>query len=224
MNRKVTFNEYLYYASGRQNCMYSLFHLDLKKRQCLFSTFSIEMFWPKRDQVIIDVPIRVPEYSLPEGGVATSVPLEFLVCRKRNMKNILSTEQFAYLKNFVAPVQPNSLKNTSNDQGGLVVMAESDDAANHIVNSEIGEILAKLGETNISDIHITDQRVYNNYPLWLRATLFIDTSSEEKLKENARALKLIFQLVDRAVTLRLTGNSKQKAEKARKAVERLKQK
>jgi hypothetical protein len=104
------------------------------------------------------------------------------------------------------------------------VLAESEEAANHMINSEIGEILAKLGEANIQDIHISDQRVYNNYPLWLRATLFIDTSSEDKLKDNARALKLLFQLVDRAVTLRLTGSAKQKAEKARKAVERLKQK
>ena len=36
-------------------------------------------------------------------------------------------------------------------------------------------------------------------------------------------MKLLFQIIDRAVTLRLTGNAKQKAEKARKAVEKLKQ-
>ena len=112
----MTFNEYLYYASGRQNMMYSLFRIDLKKRQCLFSSLSLELVWPKRDQVTIEVPIRVPEYSLGEGaGSSTSVPLEFMIVRKRNLKNLFAVEQYAYLKNFVAPVQPNSLKHTSND-------------------------------------------------------------------------------------------------------------
>jgi hypothetical protein len=85
--------------------MYSLFRIDLKKRQCLFSTLSLEMIWPKRDQVTIEIPIRVPEYSLAEGaGVMNTVPLEFMIVRKRNMKNVFAGEQFAYLKNFVAPV------------------------------------------------------------------------------------------------------------------------
>lgn len=67
---------------------------------------------------------------------------------------------------------------------------------------------------------MTDQKPYNSYPLWFRATLTIDTSSEEKLKESARAVKLLFQIIDRAMTLKLSGGAKQKAEKARKAVER----
>lgn len=71
---------------------------------------------------------------------------------------------------------------------------------------------------------MTDQKPYNSYPLWFRATLTIDTSSEEKLKESARAVKLLFQIIDRAMTLKLSGGAKQKAEKARKAVERQKQK
>lgn len=104
------------------------------------------------------------------------------------------------------------------------MLAESDDAANHIIDSHIGEQLAELGEANIHEIHITDQKPYNSYPLWFRATLIIDTSSEDKLRESARAVKLLFQIIDRTVTLKLTGAAKQKAEKARRAVEKQKQK
>lgn len=203
--------------------MYALFKFELKKRQCLFSTCSVELIWPKKDQVTIEVPIRVPEYNLTEGGTSTSVPLEFMICKKRNMKQVFATEQYSYLKNFVGPVLPQNLKGAKFEQSGLVVLAESDEAANHIIDIQIGELLATFGETHIQDIHITDQRPYNNYPLWFRATLNIDTSSEEKLAESARVVKLLFQIIDRAVTLRLTGNAKQKAEKARKAVEKLKQ-
>lgn len=60
--RKVTFNEYHYYASGRQNCMYALFKIELKKRQCLFSTCTMELIWPRKDMVTIEVPVRVPDY------------------------------------------------------------------------------------------------------------------------------------------------------------------
>lgn len=202
--------------------MYALFKYDLKKRQCFFSTCTLELIWPRKDMVTIEIPIRVPEYNLPEGGVSTHVPLEMMICRKRHMKALLQSEQFAYLKNFVGPVQPRSFKNAPSE-GGLVVLAENEEAANHVVDSTIGELLAKFGETHIQEIHITDQKIYNNYPLWLKATLFIDTSSEEKLKESARLVKLIFQMVDKAVTLRLTGTAKAKADKARKAVEKLKQ-
>lgn len=104
------------------------------------------------------------------------------------------------------------------------MLAESEDAANHIIDNSIGELLARFGETHIHEIHFSDQKVYNNYPLWLRASFYIDTSSEETLKESARLIKLLFQMIDRAVTLRLTGKAKEKAEKARKAVEKAKQK
>lgn len=144
--RKVTFNDYHYYASGRQNCMYALFKIELKRRQCLFSTCTLELIWPRKDMVTIEVPIRVPDFSLQDGQTSNSVPLEFMIVRKRNMKATLQqTDNLAYLKNFVGPVQPNGLKNAGSD-GGLVVLAESEEAANHMINNEIGELLAKYGE------------------------------------------------------------------------------
>jgi Protein of unknown function (DUF1682) len=128
---KVTFNDYYYYASGRQHCKYALFKIELKKRQCLFSTCTMEMIWPKRDMVTIEVPIVIPEYQ--ENGVTTNhIPLEFMIVRKRNMKSTFSN--FGYLKNFVGPVLPKSL--VASD---LVVLAESDEAGNHIIDSYVGE-------------------------------------------------------------------------------------
>jgi len=55
----------------------------------------------------------------------------------------------------------------------------------------------------------------------LRATLAIDTSSEEKLKESARMVKLILYIVDRVASLRLSQHAKAKADKNRREVEKL---
>jgi hypothetical protein len=152
------------------------------------------------------------------------VPLEFLIVRKRNMKATLQqTEQFAYLKNFVGPVQAQALKNAGSD-GGLVVLAESEDAADHMIDNSISELLAKYGEQHIHEIHFTDQKVYNNYPMWLKATLYVDTSSEERVKESGKLIAMLLKLVDKSVNLRLTGKAKERAEKVRKAVEKQKQK
>ena len=85
----MTLNDYHYYASGRQNCMYALFKIELKRRQCLFSTCTLELIWPRKDMVTIEVPIRVPEYALQDGQSSNSVPLEFMIVRKRNMKATL---------------------------------------------------------------------------------------------------------------------------------------
>ena len=86
---KVTFNEYHYYASGRQNCLYALFKIELKRRQCLFSTCTLELIWPRKDMVTIEVPIRVSDYQNADGIATNSVPLEFMILKKKNMKPTL---------------------------------------------------------------------------------------------------------------------------------------
>jgi len=59
--------------------------------------------------------------------------------------------------------------------------------------------------------------------MWMRVTLNI-TDSEDGLKEQARLVKLMLYIVDRVVALRLSANNRQKAEKSRKAIEKIKQK
>jgi len=223
---KVTLNDYNYYASGRVNCMYALFKVELKRRQCLFSMCTLELIWPRKDMVTIEIPIRVPDGSAnPDGTVSkASIPLEFMIVSKRNMKATLQqNEQLSYLKNFVGPVQAEGLKNAGSD-GGLVVLAESEDAANYMIDNSIGELLSKLGEQHIHEIHFTDQKAYNNYPMWLKATFYVDTSSEERLREAGKLINMVLKMVDKSISLRLTGKAKEKAERVRKAIEKQKAK
>lgn len=59
--------------------------------------------------------------------------------------------------------------------------------------------------------------------MWMKVTLNIDTTSEDRLKETNRLIKLLCYMVDRVVTLRLSPANKAKADKSRKAAEKIKQ-
>lgn len=56
-------------------------------------------------------------------------------------------------------------------------------------------------------------------PLFMRASLVVD-NNEDRLKECGRLVKLLFTMVDRIVTLRLSREARAKAEKNRKEVEK----
>lgn len=57
----------------------------------------------------------------------------------------------------------------------------------------------------------------------MRATFNVDPN-EDRLKESARLVKLLFTMVDRIVTLRLSKESRSKADKNRKEAEKLRAK
>lgn len=100
------------------------------------------------------------EYQLPDGSTTNSIPVELVICRKRDMKSLFNN--IAYLKNFVAPTQVKSFKQENPDSNSLMVLAETEEAANHIIDNQVGEIIQKIGMDNIHEIHITDQKGYNN--------------------------------------------------------------
>ena len=117
---------------------------------------SLELIWPKKDQVFIEIPIKVPEYYLSDGTSTSHIPLELIICKKRDMKTFFTT--YPILKSTVGPVKANTLKAESD----LIVLAESDEVANHVIDNQVGDILSKFGDYHIQEIHITDQKLFNN--------------------------------------------------------------
>jgi len=69
----------------------------------MFTSIGMDMIWPTKDRVIVEIPINAPEYQLPDGGSTTVIPVELIVTSMRNIKNLHS--QHAYLKKFIGPVQ-----------------------------------------------------------------------------------------------------------------------
>jgi len=73
----------------------------------------MDLIWPSKDTVTIEVPIDAPEYTLSDGTSTNLIPLELVLVKRRELKNIFSS--FAYLKNFVSPVQAKHMKVEGSD-------------------------------------------------------------------------------------------------------------
>jgi hypothetical protein len=67
----------------------------------------MDMIWPTKDKVIVEIPLSIPEYTLPDGSTSTQIPLELIVCTMKHIKHMHS--EHAYLKKFVGPVQVPSI-------------------------------------------------------------------------------------------------------------------
>lgn len=105
----------------------------------------------------------------------------------------------------------------------LVVLAENDETANHLIDKQSAEVLKMYGPKQLVSLHISDCQVYNKYPLFMRARICIGTTKEEHV--NALALlQVVFRVLDRLVTLKLTGTERAKAEKNRKKIQAIKNK
>ena len=151
----------------------------------------------------IDIPIRFPG----DFKAKPSVPLEFFVCRKSAQKAVFTMHE--HLSNFVVqvkadnlpvPVVPSSKKELKKykQSDHLIVLAESEEAANSIIDSKIGEILQHNGEV-LLDVHITDQEVYNKFGMFMRARILI---GDKEANENAvKVLQAIFKMCDRVTNL-----------------------
>jgi len=107
-----------------------LFKFDLKKRQCLFTTLGFELIWPKKDHVIIEIPISVSEYALSDGTMTTKIPVELVMCRTRDIKNYHTN--FPYIKKFIAPLTAKTYNPEKQDSNTLAIYGESSEAVNHI--------------------------------------------------------------------------------------------
>ena len=59
--RSTSYSEFTFYASGRQNCFYSLFKLDMLRRQCLLSSLLVEKIYVTGDVLTVDIPVRFPQ-------------------------------------------------------------------------------------------------------------------------------------------------------------------
>lgn len=73
----------------------------------------MDLIWPTKDTVTIEVPIQLSESNSIEANATSPVPIEFYICKKRDIKKVF--ENFPYLKNFVAPLKAKNLKNEGSD-------------------------------------------------------------------------------------------------------------
>lgn len=74
--RQTSWSEYTFYASGRKNCFYSLYKLEMDKRHCVFSRFVLGFMQPTQDILTVDIPILFPGGDY---GGPPPYPIEFFL-------------------------------------------------------------------------------------------------------------------------------------------------
>jgi len=81
-----SYSEYVYFASGRKNCLFAEFKINLIRRHCVLTRWIYDFAKGTTDNLIIDIPIDL-------GG--RELPLEFFICKKKDLKKNL--EKMIYL-------------------------------------------------------------------------------------------------------------------------------
>ena len=103
LDRATSFSEFTFYASGRRNCFYALFKLDMYKRHCVFSNWIVDKMYSPGDVLTVDVPIRFTG----EVNQTSPVPIEFFICRKSKIRASMETHE--HFKQFVTQVKADHL-------------------------------------------------------------------------------------------------------------------
>ena len=96
----------------------------------------------------------------------------------------------------------------------LIVLGENEEIVNQLIDKNVGEILQKYGEC-LHELHVTDQKVYNKYPVFMRARIEIG-DSEETMTRALKVLQVIYTVIDKVIRVKLTDSARQKCEKNRK--------
>lgn len=195
---QIKYHEFEFYASGRDNCHYAFMNLRTKRRQDVICGGILGVLWPETDRLILDIPIE------------SDLPLEILVVRHNHVKRTL--QEMPNLKGLVEAQK-------QFPKTHLTPMAESSETVDAVFTKKFTNALEKY-EKYLEFLHVTDQRVYTNYPLVLKAEILLgDTPAE--YKNSVDLVKTLLELVDHiAKNVKLSAKSMEKSKKLREAEEK----
>ena len=205
-----SYADYEYFASGRKNNWYTEFKINLIRRHCFFTKNIADVYIGNKDTITIEAPIDM-------GG--KEYPMEFLVCKRKDLKSKMA--QFDHLdgdfiKNSNAKHYRLGEKDLSK-KNALMIMSEHDEIANQIIDEFVGKALLSLEDTGLlHEIHITDQKVYNNFPLFFRMVIEIPGMNDTQGNEKALLLhQVAYHIIDLIASLKMSKTAHEKCEKNR---------
>ncbi|CEL97932.1 unnamed protein product [Vitrella brassicaformis CCMP3155] len=132
--RQESWDEYLFYASGRQGCSHLLARLQLDRRQDAVHSFILKYITPRPDTCIIEIPF---------DSMDTYV---MAVLRRKDQKIIHN--KYEDLKEF-AKARKSDLPQS------LVVLADSGDPVDHLLTPQVVKALTAF-ESSLVCLHISD--------------------------------------------------------------------
>jgi len=195
-------NCFKFYASGRQNCIYFLTTIELKKRQDLITMAIFNLIWPERDRISIEIPL----------DISYSIPVQFGVVRRKDAKTVhANNPDFKGL----------CRKITIDELSQYTILAESEENISNILTPPIMSILKKHDQL-IQMLSVSDQR--KPYKLVLRLDMIVPKSYLNNPKEFHTVIKMLLHLADQLPNYKMSQAERLKAEKERQIFENLKAK
>ena len=199
---QISYSEFEYYATGRDNCQYLFMNLRTKKRQDVIGGGILGMIWPESDRLIMDIPIDA------------ELPLELLICRKFNIRK--TQQEMPNINQLIKPVKVERF-----DQTNIGVLAESLETVDLVISKKFSNAFVKF-EKFLEFLHITDQQVYTKNPLVLKAEILLGDPSE--FEQSVKLVEVLLELVDHIATnVKLPARVLDLAKKNRAAEEKKKQ-
>jgi hypothetical protein len=129
--------------------------------------------------------------------------LVFLIAQKKRVKEL--SEQYLDIRKITGKF------NVGNLSAGYEVLGESAETVDSIVDNYIVKRLNDMSGVFFS-IHYTDLKTFSNRSGHLRVVL---NATHKNPEHFLPAMELIFYLVDKLASYKLTANSKARAQKAR---------
>ena len=146
---QVSYSEYDYFASGRKNCWYTMFKLNMKRRHCLLTNLVMDPYLGTRDTMTVEIPMDLDKKEY---------PIEFFICRRKDLKSKMAAME--YLGEMVKNSNAKNYRlgdKMAEDKNALMIMSEHDEVANHLIDAEVGKVLLSLGSHGLlHELHITD--------------------------------------------------------------------
>jgi len=165
--------EYVYFGSGRKNCIFAEFKLNLIRRQCVL-THIYDTLMGNKDTITVDIPM--------DPANNRTIPIEFLICKKKDLKAKL--KEFEYMNDMVYNSNTKHYKPDAQFKNAYMVMSEHDEVASQLVDQRVGAILSNQKDScYLQELHVTDQKSYNNMPLMMRATLTLPSDGGDQANE-----------------------------------------
>lgn len=184
-----------YYATGRYNFGYLLATLELFKRQELFNVLFWSLVTKEQDKVSYEIPIK---QEVPN-------PVVLAICKTSQLKAIRSSHLDVKTLTKICHVGV---------QAGYVVLAENDETAEWVFNSNVVNMIKALGNT-IEYIYVTDQAtLIEQYPLTLTSS-FVYPSEIKTIDTVVIQAQLVVSIADYVSKLALSNKVKAIAEKER---------
>ena len=193
---KESYNNYKFYASGRENINSVIVSLDLSKRQDLVSLATSIFFPSEKDRLVYDISLN-----------ASEVNHVFCICRKKDVKYMKKnyTEIDFMTRNYDA-----GFINMNSKSKNIVLLTEDEEVTDKIFDRALTTSYEKI-EKYIDIIYFTDRQTYSkeNYLLFC-------SFNNENMVYSVEITKFVHLLADKLANFELNSKKKALAEKMRK--------